>query len=94
MKVFRISGRDLNVPVMRAAKLSLNESLPHKRKRRSMPPAIDRVVRASMKVFRISGRDLTLHGDARYAGVRLNESLPHKRKRPPRVFGSSELPKL
>ena len=58
MKVFRISGRDqvLNNRI-RGVSCGLNESLPHKRKRRSMPPAIDRVVRASMKVFRISGRD-------------------------------------
>ena len=64
MKVFRISGRDLasSAATVRMPS-SLNESLPHKRKRHlGSQIELHCVVKASMKVFRISGRDVVSVG--------------------------------
>ena len=59
MKVFRISGRDVRVQGLSGAgcSSSLNESLPHKRKRPTSHLRSAVYNAASMKVFRISGRD-------------------------------------
>ena len=88
MKVFRISGRDFGciIPTV-VDHLRLNESLPHKRKRRrdsycvkagqllrlneSLPHKRKRPVKTMTKRPSIAG---------------LNESLPHKRKRPASSF--------
>ena len=95
MKVFRISGRDVDEPTNRHRDCHrLNESLPHKRKRPSS------VCSGRGCLPRLN--ESLPHKRKRLAGfvrgvfllMRLNESLPHKRKRPLRVFGSSELPKL
>ena len=82
MKVFRISGRDWFLFCLGTGiSVGLNESLPHKRKRRvGTETGNTRLHHASMKVFRISGRDgRTAPKWPRTIG--LNESLPHKRKR-------------
>ena len=73
---------------------SLNESLPHKRKR---PGVYPRPRKASVRLNeslphkrkRRDVRSVALDGEAG-----LNESLPHKRKRRPPNFSSFELLKL
>ena len=57
MKVFRINGRDWLYIQYDAQTLSLNESLPHKRKRQWAKGWWGGASTASMKVFRINGRD-------------------------------------
>ena len=74
--------------------VSLNESLPHKRKRHPALCLEEATIEASMKVFRISGRDLDEPHRRLAVLLSLNESLPHKRKRRPPNFSSFELLKL
>ena len=83
MKVFHISGRDLPTWFCRHQHHpSLNESLPHKRKRptvRGRPQSHHRRLNESLPHKR--KRLCAYHARHRFLHARLNESLPHKRKR-------------